>query len=121
MGNTDSRVYSFAAHTGALAWATGTGAYVYASAAVADVPGLGPDRLPRLLRRQLLRLQRPLGRGPLAHPAGGRISGSATIVGNVVYYSDLGAQHVGLDVAPGAGVLVPRRRVHPVIADTRIY
>ena len=42
MGNTDGRVYSFAARTGQLAWATGTGAYVYASPAVANTPGSGP-------------------------------------------------------------------------------
>ena len=42
MGNTDGRVYSFGARNGALAWATATGAYVYASASVADPKGLGP-------------------------------------------------------------------------------
>ena len=41
MGNTDGRVYSFGARNGALAWATATGAYVYASAAVADPRGSG--------------------------------------------------------------------------------
>ncbi len=66
MGNTDGRVYSFGARTGALAWATGTGAYVYASAAVADPKGLGPTRLHRLLRRQLLCLQRTVGSRALA-------------------------------------------------------
>ena len=59
MGNTDGRVYSFAAKTGQLAWATGTGAYVYASAAVDRHAGARPDDLPRVLRRQLLRVQRP--------------------------------------------------------------
>ena len=39
MGNTDGRVYSFGARNGALAWATTTGAYVYASAAVANPQG----------------------------------------------------------------------------------
>ncbi|MBV9311431.1 MAG: PQQ-like beta-propeller repeat protein, partial [Solirubrobacterales bacterium] len=40
MGNTDGTVYSFAQRTGQLAWSTSTGAYVYASPAVGDVPGL---------------------------------------------------------------------------------
>ena len=106
MGNTDGRVYSFAARTGQLAWATATGAYVYASPAVADIPGLGPDRLHRLLRRQLLRLQRPVrARSAGATRAGGKISGSATIVGDVVYYSDLGSKTTtGLDVRTGQQV-----------------
>ena len=51
MGNTDGFVYSFAARTGQLAWATETGAYVYASAAVADIPGPRADRVHRLLQR----------------------------------------------------------------------
>ena len=115
MGNTDGRVYSFGARNGALAWATGTGAYVYASAAVADLPGPRPDRLRRLLRRQPVRLQRPVGRGPLGAP--GR-------------RQDLRLGHRGrqgrLLLRPGLqdhdrarrghrphGVLVPRRRLHP--------
>ena len=114
MGNTDGRVYSFVARTGQLAWATATGAYVYASAAVADVPG---------------RRARPCTSGsydgnfyafnaavrgdPVEAPAsGGKISGSATIVDGVVYFSDLGAKKTaGLWMpAPAAGVLVPGRR-----------
>ncbi len=71
MGNTDGRVYSFAQRDGQLAWATSTGAYVYSSAAVADVPGSRSHRLPGLLRRQLLRLQRPVGGDPLDAPRGG--------------------------------------------------
>ena len=39
LGNTDGRVYSFAERTGQLAWATATGAYVYGSPAVAEIPG----------------------------------------------------------------------------------
>ena len=53
------------------------------------------------------------------HPAGGKISGSATIVGNVVYYSDLGIEdhrRARRSHRP-AGVLVPRRGVQSGVAD----
>ena len=43
---------------GKLAWRTGTGGYVYASAAVAQVAGRQADGLRRLLRRALLRARR---------------------------------------------------------------
>ena len=42
LGNTDGRVYAYDASTGHLDWAVQTGAYVYASPAVANAPGLGP-------------------------------------------------------------------------------
>src|SRR5215216_119134 len=42
MGNTDGRVYSFSANSGQLAWSQSTGGYVYASPAVAQVPGGRP-------------------------------------------------------------------------------
>ena len=42
LGNTDGRVYAYDASTGRLDWAVQTGAYVYASPAVANAPGLGP-------------------------------------------------------------------------------
>ena len=42
LGNTDGRVYAYDASSGKLDWAVQTGAYVYASPAVANAPGLGP-------------------------------------------------------------------------------
>ena len=42
LGNTDGRVYAYDAFTGRLDWAVQTGAYVYASPAVTNAPGLGP-------------------------------------------------------------------------------
>ena len=42
LGNTDGRIYAYDAFTGSLDWAVQTGAYVYASPAVTNAPGLGP-------------------------------------------------------------------------------
>jgi outer membrane protein assembly factor BamB len=119
MGNTDGRVYSFAARTGQLAWATGTGAYVYASPAVADVPGLGPTVLLGSYDGKFYAFNAQSGAVRWAHPSGGRISGSATIIGNVVYYSDLGSKStIGLDVSSGRQVFAfSDGAFNPVIAD----
>ncbi|MHB8659018.1 MAG: outer membrane protein assembly factor BamB family protein [Solirubrobacteraceae bacterium] len=119
MGNTDGRVYSFAARTGQLAWATTTGAYVYGSAAVADIPRLGPTVYVGSYDGNFYAFDARSGAIRWSHPSGGRISGSATIVGDVIYYSDLGTRTtLGLDVRTGRTVFsFPDGAFNPVIAD----
>lgn len=119
MGNTDGRVYSFASKTGQLAWATGTGAYVYASAAVDDTPGLGPTVYLGSYDGNFYAFNAKSGAIRWKHPAGGKISGSPTIVGNVVYYSNLGKKtSAGLDVRTGRQVFsFPDGAFNPVVAD----
>jgi outer membrane protein assembly factor BamB len=119
MGNTDGRVYSFAAHSGQLAWATGTGAYVYASPAVADVAGLGPTVFLGSYDGYFYAFNAQSGAVRWRHAGGGRISGSATIVRNTVYYSDLGARTTaGLDVHTGRQVFsFHDGAFNPVVAD----
>jgi outer membrane protein assembly factor BamB len=119
MGNTDGRVYSFAQKNGELAWATGTGAYVYASPAVEDTPGLGPTVYLGSYDGNFYAFNAQSGAIRWKHPAGGKISGSATIVGNVVYYSDLGTRTTaGLDVRTGHQVFsFPDGAFNPVVCD----
>jgi outer membrane protein assembly factor BamB len=119
MGNTDGRVYSFAARTGQLAWATGTGAYVYASPAVADVPGLGPTVYVGSYDGNLYAFNAQSGSVRWSHNAGGRISGSATIVGDVLYFSDLGTRTTsGLDLRTGHVVFsFPDGAFNPIVCD----
>ena len=119
MGNTDGRVYSFALRTGQLAWATSTGAYVYASPAVADVPGFGPTVYLGSYDGNFYAFDARSGAIRWTHPSGGRISGSPTIVGNVVYYSDLGHRATyGLDLRTGRKVFsFPDGAFNPVICD----
>ena len=103
LGNTDGRVYSFGARTGALAWATATGAYVYASPAVASPKGIGPTVYIGSYDGDFYAFNARSGAVRWRHPAGGRISGSATVLGNVVYYSVLGRRvTTGLNVVTGA-------------------
>jgi len=121
LGNTDGRVYSFAARTGQLAWATATGAYVYASPAVQNTPGLGPTVYIGSYDGNFYALNARSGAIRWTHDAGGKISGSATIVGDVVYYSDLGTRtSAGLDVRSGRQVFsFPDGLFNPVVADDR--
>jgi outer membrane protein assembly factor BamB len=119
MGNTDGFVYSFAAKTGQVAWATATGAYVYASPAVADVPGLGPTVYIGSYDGNFYAFNAQSGAVRWKHPVGNRISGSATIVDNVVYYSALGSRTTtGLNVRTGQQVFYfPDGAFNPVVAD----
>ena len=119
IGNTDGRVYSFGARNGALAWATGTGAFVYASPAVADIRGLGPTVYIGSYDGNMYAFNAQSGAIRWRHPAGGKISGSATIIGNVVYYSDLGTtSSAGLNVRTGQQVFsFPDGAFNPVVAD----
>ena len=118
MGNTDGRVYSFAARTGQLAWATSTGAYVYASPAVADLPGIGPTVYEGSYDGYLYAFNAKSGAIRWRHFAGGRISGSATVVGHIVYFSDLGTKSTeGLDARSGRRVFFFRDGAfNPVVA-----
>jgi len=119
MGNTDGRMYSFGARTGALAWATATGAYVYGSAAVANPPGLGPTVYVGSYDGHMYAFDAKSGAIRWAHPAGGKISGAATVVGRVLYYSDLGSRtSAGLDVVTGRQLFsFPDGAFNPVVAD----
>jgi outer membrane protein assembly factor BamB len=119
MGNTDGRVYSFAEKTGQLAWATRTGAYVYASPAVANVPGVGPTVFEGSYDGHLYAFNARSGAIRWKHRAGGKISGSATVVGGVVYFSDLGSKTtIGLDARTGKQVFFfPDGAFNPIVGD----
>jgi outer membrane protein assembly factor BamB len=121
MGNTDGRVYSFAQRTGQLAWATETGAYVYASAAVADVRGLGPTVYVGSYDGNEYAFNARSGAIRWKRYSGGKISGSSTLVGGVVYYSDLGTKtSYGLNARTGRKVFsFGDGAFNGVVSDTR--
>lgn len=104
MGNTNGFVYSFDAKTGELAWRVSTGAYVYSSAAVADIKGLGPTVFVGSYNGDFYALNAQSGATRWSHrdADGDRISGSPTVVNNVVYYSNLDDKlTTGLNVHTG--------------------
>jgi len=102
LGNTDGRIYAYDASTGKLDWAVQTGAYVYASPAITNAPGIGPTLYLGSYDGTFYALNARSGAVTWKFDAGGRISGSATIVGRIVYFADLGQHHTyGLDISTG--------------------
>jgi outer membrane protein assembly factor BamB len=121
VGNTSGYVYSFAANTGQLAWSHDTGAFVYSSAAVADTPGLGPTVYIGSYTGDFYAFNAQSGAVRWVHEDAkhDRISGSATIVDNVVYYSDLDDKlTTGLNATTGKTVFsFTDGAFTPVVAD----
>jgi YD repeat-containing protein len=102
LGNTDGRVYAYDASSGRLDWAYQTGAYVYASPAVTNAPGLGPTIYLGSYDGRFYALNARSGHVEWSYDAHGRISGSATIIGRTVYFADLGTRRtIGLGISTG--------------------
>src|SRR4051794_15574582 len=121
IGNTDGRQYSFSARDGRLAWAKQTGNYVYSSAAVQNVDGLGPTVFFGSYDGTFYALDARSGNIRWRFRSGGKISGSPTIVGRIVYFSDLGKRMTyGLSTRSGR-VLVKKTfgGFDPAISDGR--
>jgi outer membrane protein assembly factor BamB len=119
LGNTDGRIYAYDAGTGRLDWAVQTGSYVYASPAVTNAPGLGPTIYLGSYSGTFYALNARSGQVSWTFNAHGKISGSATIVGKVVYFADLGHHKTyGLGISTGR-VLFEKRTgaFDPVISD----
>jgi outer membrane protein assembly factor BamB len=119
LGNTDGRIYAYDASTGRLDWAVQTGAYVYASPAVTNAPGLGPTIYLGSYDGTFYALNARTGQIAWKYNVRGRISGSATIVGNVVYFADLGEHRTyGLGISTGRVVFEQDTGAFdPVISD----
>lgn len=98
IGNTDGRLYSYTT-SGDLAWARQTGAYVYASPAVADLPGQGPTVFAGSYSGTFYAWNAQTGGVRWTYDAGGKISGGAFVIGDLVWFDDLGNERT---VALGA-------------------
>ncbi len=124
IGSTNGNVYSFSAKDGKLAWRKHTGNYVYASPAVGQVPGGQPTVYIGSYDGRFYALSARNGRSLWVRSLGTKISGAATIVGDLVFVSDLGKRTTwALGAQRGATVWKTRRGgFNPVISDgRRIY
>jgi outer membrane protein assembly factor BamB len=119
LGNTDGRIYAYDASSGRLDWAVQTGDYVYASPAVTNAPGLGPTIYFGSYNGTFYALNARTGRVSWRYNAHGRISGSATIIGRIVYFSDLASHRTyGLGISTGRLIFQkPTGAFDPVVSD----
>jgi outer membrane protein assembly factor BamB len=122
-GNTDGKVYSFAARTGTLAWSKSTGGYVYSSPAVANAAGK-PTVYIGSYDGNLYALDARTGSVRWTVRGGGRISGGPSVIGRIVYFADLDSESTyGIDARNGRHVFkFSRGYYNPVVSDgKRIY
>ena len=124
IGSTSGAVYSFSARNGDLAWRHGTGGYVYASPAVGPGPGGAPTVFIGSYDGRFYALDARSGRTRWSRRLGTKISGAATLVGDLVFVSDLNAKD-SWALGAGTGDTVwktLRGGFNPVISDgRRIY
>jgi outer membrane protein assembly factor BamB len=119
LGSTNGFVYSFSARTGQLAWRYKTGAYVYASPAVG--PANGGTVYIGSYSGTFYALDARSGRVRFSRGSGGKISGGAVVIGDVVLYSNLGRRTVAMVRADNGHVVWsrPNGGFDPGISDTR--
>lgn len=124
IGNTNGAVYSFSARNGQLAWRHKTGGYVYGSPAVGPGPGGRPTVFIGSYDGRFYALDARSGAQRWSRHLGSKISGAATIIGDLVFVSDLGTKSSwALGTGTGATVWKTRRGAfNPAISDgRRIY
>jgi outer membrane protein assembly factor BamB len=121
MGNVDGNVYSFAASDGMLAWRHKTSGYVYSSPAVGQAPGDRPTVYIGSYDGNFYALDARTGAQRWRHHAGGKISGGPTLLGDIVYFSDLANRRtIGLGARTGREVFrFGRGGYNPVVSDGR--
>ena len=89
IGSTDGKMYAFGAASGHRLWSHSTGGYVYAS------PAIWRQRvLVGSYSGTFYALDAGTGEPRWTFKAGGPISGSATVVGHVVYFATLQEKHL---------------------------
>jgi outer membrane protein assembly factor BamB len=124
IGSTNGDVYSFSSSDGKLAWRKRTGGYVYASPAVGQIGNDPPTVFIGSYDGNFYALDARSGRVRWQRRLGKKISGGATVVGDLVWVSDLQMRTTwALDTHDGTTVYkTGRGAFHPVISDgRRIY
>ncbi|MGE5409037.1 MAG: PQQ-binding-like beta-propeller repeat protein [Syntrophothermus sp.] len=95
----DGVVYAFDERTGRVDWAFPTGAAVYGSPALAQVPGTPPTVYIGAEDGRFYALDARTGRLRWSHDVGGPIPGTATVIGHTVYTSSFTTgETTGFDV-----------------------
>ena len=122
IGNTDGNMYSFSAETGKLAWRRGTDSYVYSSAAVAQPRDGEPTVYFGSYDGTFYALDARTGKTRWTYDDGGKISGGASLIGDIVYYSNWGERDtVGLWAKSGEVAWTNSAGAfNPVVSDGQV-
>ena len=89
IGSTNGTVYSLSSADGKVAWSRSTGAYVYASPAVGEVRKGRPTVYIGSYDGRFYALDARTGKPRWIRSLGTKISGAASIIGDLVFVSDL--------------------------------
>ncbi len=124
IGSKDSRMYSFEASSGDLAWSHSTGDEIYAGAAVASTPETPPTVYFGSLDGNVYALDAKNGEERWTKDAGGGVFGAGSVIGGVFYAANLGkSSTIGYSIQDGERVFHSNNGgYNPVISDgRRIY
>jgi outer membrane protein assembly factor BamB len=95
----DGVVYAFDESTGKVRWSFRTGADVYGSPAVAEVPGTPPTVYIGAENGTFYALNARTGKVEWTYEVGGPVPGTATVIGHTVYVSSFQTKKtIGIDV-----------------------
>ena len=120
IGNTDGFVYSFSTRDGKLAWRKKTGGFVYSSPAVANVPGGKPTVYIGSYDERFYALDARNGVVRWSRKADGRISGGATVLGDLVFFSTLNGTTTAVGARTGQQVWKTQRgKFNPIVSNGR--
>jgi outer membrane protein assembly factor BamB len=123
-GSKSGSVYALSASSGRRLWSRGTGGYVYAAPAVGAVKGMRPAVFIGSYGGQFMALDARSGSVIWSRGGYGKISGAASIIGRVVYFSSLSARRTwGLSAKTGRVLWsVGKGAFNPAISDgKRVY
>jgi len=115
-------MYSFSARSGQLAWSKSLGGYVYSSPAVASVPGYAPTVYVGSYSGRFYALDAKSGSIRWVRGGYGRISGGSTVIGDVVWFADLGNRKtIALGARTGRTIYTHERgSYNPTVSDGEV-
>src|SRR4051812_21529744 len=124
IGSKSGSVYALSASSGRRLWSRSTGGYVYAAPAVGAVRGMRPAVFIGSYSGRFLALNARSGRTLWSRGGYGTISGAASIIGRVVYFSSLTARRTwALSAKTGRSLWsIGKGAFNPAISDgKRVY
>jgi outer membrane protein assembly factor BamB len=124
VGSKSGSVYALSATSGRRLWSAGTGGYVYAAPAVGAVKGMRPAVFIGSYSGRFMALDARSGRVLWSRGGHGTISGAASIIGRVVYFSSLSARRTWALSAKTGRVLwsIGKGAFNPAVSDgKRLY